>query len=118
MLTMSRAVLQLRCGWDREHKTWPPPSDWFDEQQGKGLRSRSLRSCSRPRTSRRSLLITLGALAVTADRESEQVMDQSFDLEVCRAYRQAWGRRRDWQPDLSGALLSQDGSTRRGTCAQ
>lgn len=118
MLTMSRAVLQLSCGWVREHKTWPPPSDWFDEQQGKGLRSCSFRICSRPRTSRRSLLVTLGALAVTADRESEQVMDQSCDLEVCRAYRQAWAGFRVWRPDLSGALSSQDGSTRKGTCAQ
>jgi N-carbamoylputrescine amidase len=60
----------------------------------------------------------LGALAVTADRESEQVLVQSFDLEDCRAYRQAWGCFRDRRPDLYGALMSQDGSTRDGTCAQ
>jgi N-carbamoylputrescine amidase len=60
----------------------------------------------------------LGALAVTADRESEQVLVQSFDLEACREYRQAWGCFRDRRPDLYGALLSQDGSTRNGTRVQ
>jgi N-carbamoylputrescine amidase len=60
----------------------------------------------------------LGALAQTADRESEQVLVQCVDLEVCRAYRQAWGCFRDRRPDLYGALLSQDGSTRKGTCTQ
>jgi N-carbamoylputrescine amidase len=67
-----------------------------------------------------SSLITdhLGALAATADRESEQVLVQSFDLEVCRAYRQGWGCFRDRRPDLYGALLSLDGSTRNGARAQ
>jgi N-carbamoylputrescine amidase len=60
----------------------------------------------------------LGALAATADRESEQVLVQRFDLEDCRTYRQAWGCFRDRRPDLYGALLSQDGATRKGTCAQ
>jgi N-carbamoylputrescine amidase len=60
----------------------------------------------------------LGALAATAERESEQVLVQSFDLDVCHAYRQAWGCFRDRRPELYGALLSQDGSTRKGICAQ
>jgi N-carbamoylputrescine amidase len=60
----------------------------------------------------------LGALAASADRESEQVLVQSFDLDVCRAYRQAWGCFRDRRPDLYGALLSQDGSARQGALAQ
>jgi N-carbamoylputrescine amidase len=60
----------------------------------------------------------LGALAATADRESEEVLVQSFDLEVCRAYRQGWGCFRDRRPDLYGALLSLDGSTRNGACPQ
>jgi N-carbamoylputrescine amidase len=60
----------------------------------------------------------LGALAATADRESEQILVQSFDLDVCRAYRQSWGCFRDRRPDLYGALLSQDGSTGKGACAQ
>jgi len=59
----------------------------------------------------------LGALAVAADRESELVLVQSFDLEACRAYRQAWGCFRDRRPDLYGPLLSHDGSARSGTCA-
>jgi N-carbamoylputrescine amidase len=60
----------------------------------------------------------LGALAAKADRESEQVLVQSFDLEVCRAYRQGWGCFRDRRPDLYGALLSLDGSARNGASAQ
>jgi N-carbamoylputrescine amidase len=55
----------------------------------------------------------LGALTVTADRESEQVLVQSFDLESCRDYRQGWGCFRDRRPDLYGALLTLDGSRRK-----
>jgi len=53
-----------------------------------------------------------GALVAAADRESEGILIQRFDLEACRAYRQAWGCFRDRRPDLYGALLSQDGFTR------
>ncbi len=52
----------------------------------------------------------LGALATAADRTSEQVLVQSFDLERCRAYRQSWGCFRDRRPDLYGALTSLDGN--------
>jgi N-carbamoylputrescine amidase len=55
----------------------------------------------------------LGALAATADRESEQVLVRRFDLDACHAYRQSWGCFRDRRPDLYGALLSYDGSHRR-----
>ena len=51
----------------------------------------------------------LGALLATADRTSEQVLVQSFDLERCRAYRQSWGCFRDRRPDLYGALTTLDG---------
>jgi N-carbamoylputrescine amidase len=60
----------------------------------------------------------LGALAAAADRVSEQVLVQRFDLEACRAYRQTWGCFRDRRPDLYGTLLSQDGSTHKGTYIQ
>jgi N-carbamoylputrescine amidase len=56
----------------------------------------------------------LGALLASADRESEQVLVQSFDIEACRAYREAWGCFRDRRPDLYGALSSLDGSTGEG----
>jgi N-carbamoylputrescine amidase len=58
----------------------------------------------------------LGALAVAADRTSEQVLVQKCDLERCRAYRQSWGCFRDRRPDLYGALTTLDGST--GTAAE
>jgi N-carbamoylputrescine amidase len=51
----------------------------------------------------------LGALCVAADRTSEQVLVESFDLERCRAYRQSWGCFRDRRPDLYGALTTLDG---------
>ena len=54
----------------------------------------------------------LGALAVAADRTSEQVLVQAFDLERCGAYRQSWGCFRDRRPDLYGALFSLDGDSR------
>ncbi len=54
----------------------------------------------------------LGALAVAADRTSEQVLVRAFDLERCAAYRQSWGCFRDRRPDLYGALLSLDGDGR------
>jgi N-carbamoylputrescine amidase len=54
-----------------------------------------------------------GALVAAADRESEGILIHRFDLDACRAYRQAWGCFRDRRPDLYGALLSQDGFTRQ-----
>jgi N-carbamoylputrescine amidase len=53
----------------------------------------------------------LGALAVAADRASEQVLVHQFDLERCGAYRQSWGCFRDRRPDLYDALTTLDGST-------
>jgi len=52
----------------------------------------------------------LGGLACAADRESEQVLVQTFDLERCRADRQSWGCFRDRRPDLYGALTTLDGN--------
>jgi len=60
----------------------------------------------------------LGALVASADRESEQVLVQSFELEASRAHRQSWGCFRDRRPDLYGALLSLDGTTGEGPSLQ
>ena len=51
----------------------------------------------------------LGALSTAADRTSEQVLVQSFDLDRCRAYRQSWGCFRDRRPDLYRTLTTLDG---------
>jgi len=50
-----------------------------------------------------------GALVVSADRSSEQVLTASFDLEAIRAYRHAWGVFRDRRPDLYYPLMTLDG---------
>jgi N-carbamoylputrescine amidase len=52
-----------------------------------------------------------GKLVATADRSSEQVLVATFDLEVCRSYRQSWGCFRDRRPDLYGAITTLDGHT-------
>jgi N-carbamoylputrescine amidase len=57
----------------------------------------------------------LGALAVAADRTSEQVLVRKFDLDGCRAYRQNWGCFRDRRPDLYGALTTLEGQTANST---
>lgn len=54
----------------------------------------------------------LGALAVGADRTSEQAIVRTFDLDACREYREAWGCFRDRRPDLYGALATLDGRAR------
>jgi N-carbamoylputrescine amidase len=51
----------------------------------------------------------LGALAVAADRASEQVLVQKFDLDECLSFRQSWGCFRDRRPDLYGPLTTLDG---------
>jgi N-carbamoylputrescine amidase len=53
----------------------------------------------------------LGGMAVAADRISEAVLVQQFDLDECRAYRESWGCFRDRRPDLYGALATLDGRT-------
>jgi N-carbamoylputrescine amidase len=59
-----------------------------------------------------------GALQRDADRVSEQVLVQAFDLDECRDYRQSWGCFRDRRPDLYGALCSLDGEKRAAGTAQ
>ncbi len=54
----------------------------------------------------------LGALVAGADRSTEQVIVGSFDLDVCREYREGWGCFRDRRPDLYGALATLDGRSR------
>ncbi len=51
-----------------------------------------------------------GALLQTADRGSESMLVQSFDLAAIRARRDAWGIFRDRRPDCYGLLLSADGA--------
>ena len=50
-----------------------------------------------------------GAMVVTADRSTEQVLTASFDLDAIRAYRHAWGVFRDRRPDLYYPLMTLDG---------
>ena len=51
-----------------------------------------------------------GAMLHTADRVSEAVLVQSFDLAMIRARRDAWGIFRDRRPECYGVLLSADGA--------
>jgi N-carbamoylputrescine amidase len=55
----------------------------------------------------------LGALVCAADRESEQALVHTVDLDVGMAYRQSWGCFRDRRPDLYGALCTLDGGSTR-----
>ena len=50
-----------------------------------------------------------GEIVAQADRNSENVLTASFDLEAVRRYRQAWGVFRDRRPDLYHPILSLDG---------
>lgn len=51
-----------------------------------------------------------GAMLQMADRISETVLVQSFDLAAIRARRDAWGIFRDRRPDRYAVLLSADGA--------
>ncbi|HEY3698341.1 MAG TPA: N-carbamoylputrescine amidase [Spongiibacteraceae bacterium] len=51
-----------------------------------------------------------GAMLQTADRVSETVLVQSFDLDAIKTRRSAWGIFRDRRPDRYGILLGSDGS--------
>lgn len=50
-----------------------------------------------------------GAIVAQADRETEQVITATFDLEAIRKYRHAWGVFRDRRPELYRSILSLDG---------
>ncbi|MDX9875867.1 MAG: N-carbamoylputrescine amidase [Spongiibacteraceae bacterium] len=50
-----------------------------------------------------------GALVAEADRDSEQVLVHTFDLDAIRARRTAWGLFRDRRPACYRGLLSADG---------
>ena len=52
-----------------------------------------------------------GAMLHTADRISEQVLVQAFDLDAVRRRRIGWGLFRDRRPDCYESLLSADGQT-------
>lgn len=51
-----------------------------------------------------------GAMVQTADRTSEGVLVQKFDLDSIRLRRNAWGIFRDRRPDRYGVLLRADGA--------
>jgi N-carbamoylputrescine amidase len=51
-----------------------------------------------------------GEMRQDADRESETVLVEEFDLEEIRKYRRSWGVFRDRRPDLYSSLLSLDGT--------
>ncbi|MEO1041627.1 MAG: N-carbamoylputrescine amidase [Pseudomonadota bacterium] len=57
----------------------------------------------------------IGDVLLSADRQSEGVLVQSFDLEEIRRQRREWGVFRDRRPDLYGPLLTLDGVTRAPT---
>ena len=50
-----------------------------------------------------------GAKVAESDREREDIVTATFDLEAIRDYRSSWGLFRDRRPDLYGALMSLDG---------
>ncbi|MGI9246019.1 MAG: N-carbamoylputrescine amidase [Steroidobacteraceae bacterium] len=50
-----------------------------------------------------------GALVAEADRSTETVLTATFDLELLRIQRQAWGVFRDRRPELYGPLFTLDG---------
>jgi N-carbamoylputrescine amidase len=51
-----------------------------------------------------------GAMLHVADRSSEAVLVQTFDLDTVRARRSAWGVFRDRRPSQYRALLTSDGA--------
>lgn len=57
-----------------------------------------------------------GALLQVADRASETVLVQSFDLDAIRQRRDAWGIFRDRRPDCYDVLLSADGADLHAGC--
>lgn len=50
-----------------------------------------------------------GEIVAQADDHSEQILTATFDLDVIRRYRHAWGVFRDRRPDLYAPLLKLDG---------
>ncbi|HEV7371746.1 N-carbamoylputrescine amidase [Arenibaculum sp.] len=55
-----------------------------------------------------------GEKVAEAGRDEEAVLTATFDLDRLRAARASWGIFRDRRPELYGALLTLDGSTRPG----
>lgn len=53
-----------------------------------------------------------GALVAQAGRTEEEVLVARFDLDAIRAQRASWGVFRDRRPELYGAILTYDGTTR------
>jgi N-carbamoylputrescine amidase len=53
-----------------------------------------------------------GELVAQAGRTEEEVLVARFDLDAIRAQRASWGLFRDRRPELYGAILTFDGSTR------
>ena len=53
-----------------------------------------------------------GELVAQAGRTEEEVLVARFDLDAIRAQRASWGLFRDRRPELYGAILTYDGTTR------
>jgi N-carbamoylputrescine amidase len=53
-----------------------------------------------------------GRIVAAAGRSDEQVLLATFDLEVCRQFREMWGCFRDRRPDLYASITTLDGRTR------
>lgn len=53
----------------------------------------------------------MGAKLQEADRESESILVQEFDLDALEVQRTAWGVFRDRRPDHYGAIMTLDGRT-------
>jgi N-carbamoylputrescine amidase len=51
-----------------------------------------------------------GEKVAEAGREGEAILTATFDLDVVRAQRHAWGVFRDRRPDLYAPILTLDGS--------
>ena len=52
----------------------------------------------------------LGELVSEADRESENILTHTFDLDEISRFRRDWGVFRDRRPDLYEGILSLDGN--------
>jgi len=52
----------------------------------------------------------LGELVIEADRESENIITHTFNLDLIAQYRRDWGVFRDRRTDLYDEILSLDGN--------
>lgn len=55
-----------------------------------------------------------GTVTGRAERNAEEIVTASFDLDLAQEFRRTWGLFRDRRPELYGALATMDGSRRGG----